>query len=64
VYFPDTIPATADVESFGPAEWSAEREDGGATLEVTYPLIPFGNSNILVPPFDIVVGPTRPEAVG
>ena len=46
VYFPDYVPATDDVESFTPVDWRARRgPDGGATIELTYALMPFGMGN-------------------
>ncbi len=60
VFFPDTIPASADLESFAPVEWRAERgPDDGAVLTLTYPLIPFSSGTISVPGPDIVIGPSE-----
>jgi hypothetical protein len=61
VYFPDTLPATPELESFAPVEWrEASRPDGGATLTLTYRLIPFGTGLIPVPPIDAVLAPVGP----
>jgi hypothetical protein len=57
VYFPDTLPTTAEVESFAPVEWRAERAGDGATLRLTYALIPFGEGDIAVPAPEIIIAP-------
>jgi hypothetical protein len=58
VYFPDSVPATPDVESFAPVRWDAERaEGGGATLVLTYPLIPFREGFVTIPAPDVFVVP-------
>jgi hypothetical protein len=65
VYFPDTVPATADVESHGPVEWRSRRgPDGGATLELTYPLMPFSTGNVRLPPVEIMTMPREDGADG
>lgn len=63
VFFPDSIPSTDDVESFEPVEWRARRgPNGGATLELTYALMPFGTGTIVLPPVDVITMP-RGEGV-
>jgi hypothetical protein len=58
VYFPESIPTTSDVESFTPVDWRARRgPNGGATLELTYALMPFGMGNIVLPPVDVITMP-------
>lgn len=59
VYFSDTIPATAEVESFGPVEWRADRADGaeGATVVLTYPLMSFGKGSVALPTPVVLIGP-------
>jgi hypothetical protein len=58
VYFPDTLPTVAEVESFAPVAWRAERAgEGSATLHLTYALIPFGNGDVSVPTPEIVIAP-------
>lgn len=58
VYFPDSVPATQDMESFAPVRWDAERAEGsGATLVLTYPLIPFKEGFVTVPAPDVFVAP-------
>jgi len=65
VYFPDTIPATAEVESRSPVEWRARGgPDGGATLELTYPLMAFGMGPVDLPALDIVTMPLEGEPKG
>lgn len=65
VFFPDTLAASADLESFAPVEWRAERApDDGAVVTLTYPLIPFGSGNIAVPGLDIVLGTSELAADG
>jgi len=60
VYFSDTLPATAEVESVASATWRAERADGGAegaALELTYPIMSFGVNEVAVPTPDVLIGP-------
>jgi hypothetical protein len=64
VYFPDTLPATADVESFAPVGWRAERAREGATLHLTYALIPFGSSDIELPAPEVVIAPVESADAG
>jgi hypothetical protein len=65
VFFPDTLAATPDLESFAPAAWEADRAPGGgAVLTLVYPLIPFGSGGVSVPSFTIVVGPAQLAAEG
>jgi hypothetical protein len=66
VFFADTLAATADVESFAPVEWSAERADGGegATVVLTYRLIPFGNRDVALPTPDVIIGPASSADAG
>ena len=65
VYFPDNVPATDDVESFAPVDWRARRgPDGGATIELTYALMPFGMGNIILPPVDVITMPREDEVDG
>jgi len=65
VYFPDNLPATLDVESFAPVDWRARRgPDGGATIELTYALMPFGMGTINLPPIDVITMPLEDEAEG
>lgn len=64
VYFPDTLPATADVESHGPVEWRARRSGGEARLELTYPLMPFGMGTIALPRVDLIVQPLVRDVEG
>jgi len=60
VFFPDTIAARDYIESAAPVEWRARRgSDGGATLELTYALIPFGMGTLQVPPVDVIARPLR-----
>lgn len=65
VYFPDSLPATADVESFEPVEWRARRGPGeDATLTLTYPLIPFGTGTVTLPRLTVIVEPVGEDAEG
>jgi len=65
VYFPATVPSTDDVESFTPVDWRARRgPNGGATIEVTYALIPFGMGNITLPRVDVITMPMEDEVDG
>jgi hypothetical protein len=65
VFFPDTLASSADLESYAPVEWRAERAAGdGAVIILTYPLIPFGSGNISVPGLEVVVGPAELAAEG
>ncbi len=66
VYFSDTLAATADVESFAPVEWRAERASDGeaATLLLTYALIPFGDGEIALPAPEIVIAPVSSADAG
>ena len=65
VFFPDTIPATAFLESREPVEWRARRgPDGGATLELTYSVIPFGTGLVPIPRIDIVTVPREESHQG
>ena len=65
VYFPTTVPATGDVESFTPVDWRARRgPNGGATIELRYALIPFGEGMIALPPLDVITMPLEGEAEG
>lgn len=59
VYAPDTVPATNDFESFAPVRWSADRSPGGegATLLLTYALIPFGYGDLALPTPEIILAP-------
>ena len=57
VYFPDTLPTLAAIESFAPVEWRAERAGDGATLHLTYAMIPFGEGDVAVPTPEIVIAP-------
>ncbi len=65
VYFPATVPSTGDVESFTPVDWRARRgPNGGATIELTYALIPFGMGNITLPRVDVITMPLEDEVDG
>jgi hypothetical protein len=65
VYFPATVPSTGDVESFTPVDWRARRgPNGGATIELTYVLIPFGEGIITLPPINVITMPLEGEAEG
>lgn len=64
VYFPDTLPATADVESHGPVAWRARRSGDGATLELTWPLMSFGMGTTTLPRVDVIVQPLTGDADG
>jgi hypothetical protein len=65
VYFPDTLPRNAEVESFGPVSWRAERAaDGGADIALAYPLIPFGIGSVALPSVEVVTTPSRADALG
>jgi len=64
VYFPDTLPTVAEIESFAPVEWRAERAGEGATLQLTYALIPFGEGDIAVPTPEIVIAPVTAAEEG
>ena len=65
VFFPDTLVAFADLESFAPVEWRAEGTPGdGAVLTLTYRLIPFGTGDISVPGLEVVIGPSELAAQG
>ncbi|HSH74128.1 MAG TPA: hypothetical protein VLA09_00375 [Longimicrobiales bacterium] len=65
VYFPDTLPSTPSLESFAPVRWRAERgPERGATLTLTYPLIPFGEGTVVVPGLDVVTLPAGDDAEG
>jgi hypothetical protein len=65
VYFPANVPATGDVESFTPVDWRARRgPNGGATIELTYELMPFGQGIIALPPVDVITMPLEGEAEG
>jgi hypothetical protein len=65
VYFPATVPTTSDIESFAPVDWRARRgPDGGATIELTYALIPFGTGGIALPQVDVITMPLEDEASG
>ena len=65
VYFPATVPVGGDVESFTPVDWRARRGlDGGATLELSYALIPFGLGNTALPQVDVITMPLEDGADG
>jgi len=64
VYFPDTLPTVAEIESFAPVEWRAERTGDSATLQLTYALIPFGEGDIAVPTPEIVIAPVTAAEQG
>jgi len=65
VYFPDNVPATDNVESFAPVDWRARRgPDGGATLELTYALMPFGMGDIVLPTLDVITMPMEDGVEG
>ena len=65
VYFPDIVPSTGDVESFSPVDWRARRgPNGGATIELTYALIPFGMGNIALPQVDVITMPLEDDVEG
>jgi hypothetical protein len=60
VYFSDTIPATADVESSGSVDWREERSAAsgeGAVVVLTYPLMSFGSARVAVPTPSVLIGP-------
>lgn len=58
VYFPDTLPATVNMESAAPVRTHAEAGPGDdATLTLTYPLIAFGSGALPVPGFDVLIAP-------
>src|SRR5688572_10262767 len=59
VYFPDTVAASPDVESFEPVEWRADPDGSseGAAVTLRYPLIPFGEGTIPVTGVDVIVAP-------
>jgi hypothetical protein len=64
VYFPDTLPTTAAIESFAPVEWRSERAADGATVQLTYALIPFGEGDVALPTPEIVLAPVAAAAGG
>jgi hypothetical protein len=65
VYFPVFVPSTGDVESFGPVDWRARRgPDGGATIELTYALIPFGAGDVAIPRLDVITMPMEDDVDG
>ncbi len=65
VFFPDTLATTADIESFAPVEWDADRAPGGgAVLTLVYPLIPFGSGTVSVPGLDVLITPSELAAEG
>ncbi len=65
VYFPATVPVGGDVESFTPVDWRARRgPDGGATLELSYALIPFGLGNTALPRVDVITMPLEDDVDG
>ncbi|MGD8871778.1 MAG: hypothetical protein PVJ80_09435 [Gemmatimonadota bacterium] len=65
VYFPDTLPATPDVESFAAVEWGAGRGPAaGATVTLTYPLIAFGTGTLTLPRLTVIVEPTDDDTEG
>ena len=57
VYFPDKLLTTEAVESHGSVRAKAEAAADGATLTLTYPLIAFGLGDVVIPGFDVLVGP-------
>jgi hypothetical protein len=65
VYFPDTLPATVNMESASSVRMEAgTSSDGGATVTLTYPMIAFGVGPLPVPGFDVLVAPRGDGAEG
>lgn len=65
VYFPDTLPATLNMESASPVRMEADSaSDGGARVTLTYPMIAFGTGTLPVPGFDVLVAPRGNRAQG
>jgi hypothetical protein len=62
LYFPDTLPASDELESIAPVEWrEASGENGGATVTLTYRLIAFGIGSVPIPEFAAVLAPVGPD---
>ncbi len=55
VYFPDTLPATVNVESAARVRVETVPDGGGATLTLTYPMMAFGAGELPVPGFDLLM---------
>ena len=54
VYFPDTLPATVNMESAAPVRVHADAAPGSeAVLTLTYPMMAFGTGTLPVPGFDV-----------
>lgn len=63
--FPDSLPATATMESAASARAaSAEAGDGNILWTLVYPLMPFGTGDVLVPGFDLTMLPTDGRGEG
>lgn len=58
VHFPDTLAATVNLESTAPVESVAREGPAGvAQITLTYPMMAFGEGELPVPGFDLVIGP-------
>ena len=66
VYFPDTVAASPNVESFESVEWRAELDGSreGAAVTLRYPLIPFGEGTIQVAGVDVIIAPAASAGDG
>ncbi|MDH3206810.1 MAG: hypothetical protein OEO79_09365 [Gemmatimonadota bacterium] len=65
VYFPDTLPATVNVESAEPVRLASEpAPDGGAKLTLSYPIMAFGTGTLPVPGFDVLITPRGDRTEG
>ena len=65
VYFPDTLPATVNVESAEPARVESESvPDGGARLTLSYPMMAFGTGTLPVPGLDVLIMPRGDRTEG
>jgi len=54
--FPDSLPATATMESAAPARsTSAESADGTIVWTLVYPMMPFGTGDVTIPGFDLTL---------
>ena len=63
-YFPDTLPATLNMESAAPVRTEAVGSpDGGALLTLTYPMMAFGVGPLPVPGFDILITPRGTQQI-
>jgi hypothetical protein len=54
--FPDSLPATATMESAAPARSaSMESADGRIVWTLSYPMMPFGTGDVTIPGFDLTL---------